>query len=121
MKPTLCDCGHAPSAHGTCDTGYGYDTNGRTYCYDCCAERDIEYMRTHDKIGAYLSGDGRTVSNWPGRPLARVTREAVRMMRGFGGSHERTFVRAVAADGTRWYGSGPGRSMYLRLHKCKGA
>ena len=44
MVNTL-DCGHQPSKHGKIDTGYGQDREGKTYCYECCAERDKQEMR----------------------------------------------------------------------------
>ncbi len=68
------DCGHKPSPHSDFTTGYGTGTDGKTYCYACCADRDREAMRKDGRITLYLSQtrDNGTdypkpeVSNWPG-------------------------------------------------------
>lgn len=63
------DCGHKPSAHAVFTTGYGKDKNGKTFCYDCCAEDDRANMRKNGIVTLYLSkgADGKyTVGNWPG-------------------------------------------------------
>lgn len=64
---TMCDCGHAPSAHGEHTTGY-ITIDGKTTCYECCAKLDAQWMREKGKITLYLTTDGdkATVGNWPG-------------------------------------------------------
>ena len=114
----MCDCGHPESPHSSFTRGFGRDADGKTYCYDCCAEGDRRRMRETGRIVAYLSSDGNTVQNWPGTVLARVTQETKRRMYGCCVS-DRTFIRAVAPDGSRWYGQGPGRGMYVNLRKAK--
>ena len=110
-----CDCGHAPSAHGTMDTGYGRDAEGRTYCYTCCEARDRAQLARDGMGSAYLSSDGRTVQGWPGYVLGQVTRE-YQTREGFGGRTTRVYCRI---DGRSYMGRGPGRSMYLRLRTTK--
>ena len=51
---TICDCGHPPSPHDSFTTGYGRDDHNKTYCYECCAERDKEQMRKEGKFTGYL-------------------------------------------------------------------
>jgi hypothetical protein len=53
------------------DCGTGYAIDGDTslkVCYDCCAEKDKEFMREHGKISLYLIVDDKgfgKVCNWP--------------------------------------------------------
>lgn len=72
------------------------------------------------KIHGYLASDGRSVTTWEGAPLARVTlRTPVRLPR-WSWHHGATLdaVRAVTADGRRWYGRGS-RGMSITLRACK--
>ena len=111
------DCGHPPSEHGPHTTGYGTDRDtGATACYECTTVRDLATMREAapgDRFGAYLSSDGRMLTNWPGGKLGSVT---------IGNPHpwssERTYIRVVDAHGGRWYGTGaPG--MWASLRRCR--
>jgi hypothetical protein len=72
----LLDCGHEPSKHESCTTGYGTDDKGKTFCYACCAERDKTQMVKDGKTTLYLTHvpylhrfggfvQGK-VTNWPG-------------------------------------------------------
>lgn len=63
------DCGHEPSTHSQYDTGYGTDANGKTACYECCAEHEKQAMRDIGKATLYLTGNdskGYEVTDWPG-------------------------------------------------------
>ena len=60
----LCDCGHPPSEHAEFTTGYGTDSDGKTACYACCAEKDKERMIQTGRAVLYLSN--RKITNWPG-------------------------------------------------------
>lgn len=117
-RPTtdrVCDCGHLPTfPRLECTTGYGVDDAGRTACFECCAAKDQTRVANGEPLFAYLSGDGIHVTNWPGSPLLRVTRETKRTMYGFCRS-ERTFLRAVDTAGRVWVGQGAGRGMYCRM------
>ena len=72
------------------------------------------------KIHGYLTNDGRTVADWEGHSLASVTlRTPVRLAR-WSWRHGSSIdaVRAVTADGRRWYGRGS-RGMSITLRACK--
>jgi hypothetical protein len=66
---------------------------------------------------AYLSCDGKRITNWPDDTLATVTSEVERTLYGCCIS-KRTYIRAIDADGRHWYGQGPGRGMCCRLRRC---
>ena len=72
------------------------------------------------KIHGYLTSDGRTVTTWEKQPLASVTlRTPVRLTR-WSWVHGSSIdaVRAVTADGRRWYGRGS-CGMSITLRACK--
>lgn len=115
----LLECGHPESAHLSITRGYGTDKDGKRSCYTCCQAGDIKTMQETGRIDAYLSSDSKTITNWPGMPLARVTEAWETSAGGFKRGMNITRVRAIAADGTRWYGSGPGAGMYIRLRRAK--
>lgn len=68
----ILDCGHPESEHLDITTGYGTDANGKTYCYDCCAEADKKEMRKTGRATLYLiivnngTSNYAKVTNWPG-------------------------------------------------------
>lgn len=119
------DCGHVlitpedTAATGTGGTGYGLSPDGRAHCYLCCHVRDLEVMDARGRVDAYLSSDGRTITNWPGGILAFVTREWETPAGGFCGRTRITRVWARDTHGRMWHGRGPGRGMYLRLHRSR--
>ncbi len=116
METTL-DCGHVPSSHAEFTTGYGRDAQGRTFCYDCCAARDIEALRDTSKpFTAYPSSDGRRIQNWPGRELVRITSHSTGRA-GFGGRMH--YWRAVDPHGQQWHGKNSGAGMCINLRACK--
>lgn len=71
-------------------------------------------------IYGYLASDGRTVTTWEGQPLATVTlRTPVRLaQRSWIHGSTIDAVRAVTADGRRWYGRAS-RGMSIALRACK--
>lgn len=84
-------------------------------CYACCHARDLAQLLDRSKpIGVYVACDGKTVSNWPGATLGRVTAEW-RQRSGIAVMH----YRVTDAHGGRWYGKGSGRGMYLRLRPAR--
>lgn len=114
------DCGHVPSEHSSFTTGYGTDDEGKTSCYACCLVSDLAYMATTDTMGAYLSMDGATITNWPGGTLARVTWLSI--TKGYtptGGAYDRVYVNARDADGGTWHGRGQGKGMCVVLRRNK--
>lgn len=115
MDKTLCDCGHMPSdisVHGT--RGYGTDSKGFTRCYDCCTEEDKKHLLSSDKTVFYISCDGKTLTNWPGRVLGKVLFWGER----HAFSRERHYVRVRDVHGQEWYGTGA-KGMWASLKKCK--
>lgn len=78
---TILDCGHEPSPHNEMTTGYGYDSEGHTFCYSCCAENDKKAMSESGKYVLYLVQDSAKdeyprrfrVTNWPGSLQYKVT------------------------------------------------
>lgn len=69
-SPATLECGHPPSPHESCTTGYGVDSDGKRYCYTCCAQRDLSDMIETGRATLYLvdGSDGQSprVTNWPG-------------------------------------------------------
>jgi hypothetical protein len=65
---TMLDCGHPESEHSSITRGYGKDSEGKTFCYDCCAKMDLEFMQSRGKIALYLVNHDNKyfVTNWPG-------------------------------------------------------
>ena len=114
---TILDCGHAPIPTTSVDTGYGRDAEGGTYCYDCCTAQDLETIRNAqpgDREIFYLSGDGKAITNWPGRPL--MGRVWVGSRHPW--SRDRYYVTAVDELGRTWSGTaGYGMWATLRLTK----
>ena len=111
------DCGHEESEHKPFTTGYGRNAEGKTFCYDCCAEQDKQYMRDNGKIMLYLtrvegcppncpdkcSKHGQyyyQVSNWPGSLKIKTYNEHT-------GKHNMTGKRIdvwFRFEGQTWWG-----------------
>lgn len=121
-RPSVCgQCGGAipPHVPGSCDTGYARTADGLALCLPCAHGRTLaEWNATQPGEGfvAYLSGDGHTLTTWPGEILARVTWRTVAMRyTPTGGAYEWHSIRARDAAGRAWYGGGPGFGMYCRV------
>jgi len=124
------DCG-APFPKWEPDTGStGYailrQPEGARVCYPCVKARERADFAKADSFFGYLTrdADGRPLfSSWTGGALARVTWIAARRV-GFanylGRAQERYYFKAVAPDGSRWHGCGPGFGMYARVRRAKG-
>ena len=112
----MLDCGHEPTVTTGCGTGYGTTSDGKRYCYACSHARELEQMHGRGEVTGYLSSDGNTITDWPGGVLLRCTNEWQTAAGGF----SRTIITRVTAvddTGRRWYGRGPGRGMYIRMHR----
>ncbi len=99
----LCDCGHAPSAHESFTTGYGYDRDAQTACYACCAEKERESMRASGRAVLYVvQREGKHyVTDWPGHLALPVTQCRK-------GRHDFARVRydiRFRFEGTEWAGT----------------
>ena len=76
MDDTILDCGHKPSKHDTFTTGYGYDKDKKTFCYDCCAKNEAQYMRESKRVVLYLVNNDKEVTDWPGHLRFNVTHKS---------------------------------------------
>lgn len=118
------DCGHKPSApthlhpHGMpLSTGYGTDPEtGETFCYECATEKEKARIRETGEVFAYLSGDGKSVVNWPGGVLSNRVCVLNECRDNFGG--ERTYLR-FEFEGDIYSGFAMGRGVYLRAKRTK--
>lgn len=121
----ILDCGHAPNPDAN-TSGYGQDSEGKKYCYACCAERDKEAMRTDGRITLYLSKVGAhdksqrafiaqhyKISNWPGTLTIEPTKVEIGRHNIAGTRYNVWFV----FEGDWWYGVQYGENTQL-LH-CK--
>jgi hypothetical protein len=90
--------------------------NGPEMCWDCCNKAEREAFATQHRYCAYLAGDGKTITTWPGGELAKVT-ALWESGNNFAGKIMR--FRATAPDSSRWYGTSPGKGMYARLRRNK--
>lgn len=73
---------------------------------------DLAHMAKGLKLCAYLSLDGKGITNWPGGKLATVT-VITESWHNIGGKLTR--VWAIDDMGQWWYGTTPGKGMYCRL------
>ena len=113
------DCGHEPSKHGEHTTGYG-SMDGKTYCYECCADFDRQAMIEDGHLTLYVSYDhGRcvaAVTNWPGSLRFPVKHQRPSRGYGFGREYQITHVWFNGPDGYEWVGRNAGD---MDLTRCK--
>jgi hypothetical protein len=103
---------------GTCGYAMRPTEEGMQYvCIPCAEEAELQAFLSAEVCGCYLSSDGRALTTWTGKQLARVTQEWS-SRGGFGA--KLTHVRAVDSAGRRWYGKGSGRGMCLTVRRAKG-
>lgn len=112
----ILDCGHEPTP-STSSLGYGKDAQGKTYCYECCAERDRADMRETGKAMLYLTMRGDTtlheLINWPGS--LRIPVWYIRK-----GRHNMAGVRydfQFMFEGQKWHGTQYGDN--TQIAHCK--
>lgn len=118
-KCQILDCGHMPSPHSECASGYARTDDDKRICYECADARTLESMRTIPRVVLYL--DGASVTTWSGGIMGRVVSRVSRRMRTPNArwTHERVFLRVIDRNGRHWYGSGPGDGMYCRLRATR--
>lgn len=119
MNVDTLDCGHPESLHSSITRGYGQDRDGKRHCYACCLSRELEAMDRDGRINAYLSSDGRHITDWPGGILAVVMRTTVTDAGGFCRGTQITRVWAQDRHGAWWHGRGSGRGMFMRLRRSR--
>jgi hypothetical protein len=118
---TVLDCGHVPTPHGVHLPGYARDAEtSATSCYPCAEEAERLAFRAADTYVGYLVGtDGHAlhVTTWTGAHLARVVRHTVSRS-GWHGSEVHTW-RAIAPDGSEWYGRNAGIGMVTTMRRAR--
>jgi hypothetical protein len=118
----LLDCGHPSTADAGIGTGDSADAAGFLRCYACSDAAESAAFLAADRYTAYEtewpSTFGYRLTTWLGHELARVTSRTI----GRGGFGSRVvYLRAVAPDGSRWYGRHSADwSECVTLHRCKG-
>jgi 3D (Asp-Asp-Asp) domain-containing protein len=126
MNQFICGvCGKDKTCTSEGATGYGIRPDGKKVCYECCADEDREWMRTHDRTTLYLTVSTSpygvpmgTVSNWPGSLKFKVGYVQT-------GQHniagKRYDVWFSGPDDTRWWGVQYGdNTQILHCRKVKG-
>lgn len=104
----------------THDDRYGISADDGMHCYRCCHAHDVAQMLDRTKpFSCYVSGDKKTVSNWPGDKLGDIVSYG-EARTGFYGSVQ-AYFRVRDVHGGLWAGRGPGAGMYCTLRAIKGA
>lgn len=112
------DCGHLPTEHDSKLTnGIARDSDGKTMCYACAAQVDIDAIERGETVYAYVSSDGKRITTWPGIELMRVTYNGTART-GFHGSMIH-YINAVAPNGKTYYGKNGGNGMCIKLKPNK--
>lgn len=128
----LLDCGHAPTPQkeGACGTGYGTDSDGKTRCYQCCADkgradmlatgRATLYLVESDgsKIEPFTARDRMRVTDWPGLMVFPVTKFR-RNANGGGFGSQRTDAWFAGPDGYVWHAINRGDNQIARCRRTK--
>jgi len=112
----MLDCGHNPSPHSEISTGIAHSLDGRRLCYDCAFQEEVRQYKQENRMIAYLSDDGRRITNWPGYTISAQVFILNESRDNFGG--ERIYLRFVFDDSI-WSGFAMGRGMYLRAKRTK--
>ena len=122
--PTHChECGNAGTEYGYSAGVHVGDTRdgerieqSPAVCYVCCHAHDVAQLQDRTKpFVAYVSCDGKSISNWPGANLGAVTAE----WRTRSGFADVTCYQVRDVHGGRWYSKGSGRGMCITLRPCK--
>ena len=123
--PSVCSCGHPPTAQpiGSCGTGYARTRDGRTLCYACADAAEREELRSRSGVFcAYLSSDGQRATTWTGGTLGTVVSSRPCKLTRRSYTHDASEYRSVTVrdvHGAYWHGRGsPGISIRLRPSKA---
>lgn len=104
-----------------CSTGYAHTVGKASkVCFHCAEESERHIFQTADKYTAYHgSGSPEYVTTWTGGKLARiVSKRLTNKPCAMGGTWY--YIRAIAPNGTRWWGYSAGNGCYCRLYRYKG-
>lgn len=99
-----------------CSFNYATKRSGEKVCNCCVKKEEIRHIENDEKVFAYLSSDGASITDWKGNILAKVVRNWD-ISNNFGGKI--TCIRAITTSGRKLHGKGPGEGMYIRLQPCK--
>ncbi len=136
---TICDCGHPPTPQkpGSCGTGYGRDSAGKTACYACCAAKDRADMIETGRATLYLVSrpnpspatvgsdmNARAerhwfVVNWPGSLEFKCFPRIVHSPNGGGFGAQRTDAWFPGPDGFVWHAINRGDNDIARCKRTK--
>jgi hypothetical protein len=108
-KPTQTANGKA------CGIGYG-EYAGNKVCYECCAERDRQHMRTSNEITLYWND--KEVTNWPGTLRIAPYKVTSGFYTWCGRPLKNTNVW-FEFEGIAWRGTNKGDDQILRCKKLK--
>lgn len=112
------DCGHFPTETDSKFTnGIARDENGKSYCYPCASQPDIDAVERGEAVFAYVSSDGKKITTWPGIDLMKVTYNGTAPTGFYGASI--SYIRAVAPNGREYYGKNGGNGMWIRMKPRK--
>ena len=112
------DCGHAPSEHSTFTTGYGTDSDGRTHCYDCCANIELKRMIDTGRATLYFSKG--EVTDWVGHLKFSAFNITHSHGYGFGGTkYEIVTGRFRGPDDKLWSFRNAGDNQIARCRRLK--
>jgi hypothetical protein len=116
----LLNCGHRARPASGVAAGFAI-LAGYTLCYPCMDEWERSFMASSDVFTGYVTGNHRTFTTWTGGELARVTNRTVsrRIRMPYGGDYRRIDVRAVAPDGSRWYGHASDAHDLITLRRAR--
>lgn len=134
---TICDCGHPPSEHGAHTTGYGIDAQGKTSCYQCCADKERASMIATGRATLYLvrdeardtnGGNGfplgspvkaHKITDWPGKLAFPVLGHVSVKRRGGGFGAQRTDAYFIGPDMFIWHAVNRGDMDIARCRRTK--
>ena len=110
-------CGHVVQVLVGAGTGYARKPDGSTVCYACAYMEELAEFATATEYVAYVSGDGKSLTNWPGGILARITGHTVSRT-GFNRSEVHRWWM-TDPKGRNFYGSNGGPGMVVRVKRIK--
>lgn len=107
-------CGHELRADG-CAAGYARTHDGRVLCYFCANSEQLvtaQHAQRGDRIFAYVSSDGQSITTWTGGMLGRVTRRSEGWV---SPSARGVYITAKILGGPWVYGRGGGNGQCINL------
>lgn len=111
---TCCETGKPfVIARSGCSFNYATDHLGFVFSDEGVHIREMREVEARHPLGAYLSGDGKSITGWKGNKLL-VVLYATKGNRG-----RMTYVRAVDHNGFEWYGRGLGAGWCITMRPAK--